>query len=196
MEAAVGTTSGMDARIAKSRTLALDTAQHILMTVGLPGFTHRNIALESGLSRATIYRHWPELTDLMLDVMATYSMPEFVKIKGDLRELLRYNLDVQTRNFFDPDCAQVFAAVGYFSHDPRVTEQLNALYLRRVMSLRNVLMPYANLTVEQAEELLSLILGPTRQMFARRVFGASSMFTEATVDACISYIQRVTGGRR
>lgn len=188
MDAVQADARSVDARIAKSRELALDTATQVLIASGLSGFNHRNIAVESGLSRATLYRHWPDITDLMVDVLGRYTMPDFVKVNGDLRTVLHHNLDVQTKTFFDPKCARVFQAVGHFAQDPRVAEHLRVSYSKRAMSLRAALLPHAVLNTAQAEDLLALMLGPTRQMVARNNYRRSEAFAQATLDACVSYI--------
>ncbi|WP_342800638.1 TetR/AcrR family transcriptional regulator [Nocardia sp. No.11] len=54
-----------DPRTVRSREAALVAARQLLVEQGLAGLTHGAIAARSGISRATLYRLWPEPTDLV-----------------------------------------------------------------------------------------------------------------------------------
>lgn len=57
-----------DPRIDATRSQALDAGLHILMQKGVLGITHTAISRETGISRSTLYRHWPKLENLRYDV--------------------------------------------------------------------------------------------------------------------------------
>ncbi len=56
-----------DPRLAATRTLALDAALSILQDDGVLAVTHASISSKTGISRSTLYRHWPKLESLRND---------------------------------------------------------------------------------------------------------------------------------
>lgn len=56
-----------DPRIVATRNLALDAAQSILQEGGVLAVTHGAISKATGISRSTLYRHWPRLEALRND---------------------------------------------------------------------------------------------------------------------------------
>lgn len=55
-----------DARITKTKRKVIQAVKDIITAEGLMGLTHLEVARISGISRATLYRHWPTVTDLAL----------------------------------------------------------------------------------------------------------------------------------
>ncbi|MDA7426396.1 TetR/AcrR family transcriptional regulator [Thalassococcus lentus] len=53
-----------DPRLDATRRRALDAALHLLETQGVLAVTHAGICRETGISRSTLYRHWPKLDAL------------------------------------------------------------------------------------------------------------------------------------
>ena len=53
-----------DPRLDATRSLALDAALMLLQEQGVLAVTHGAINRETGISRSTLYRHWPKLEDL------------------------------------------------------------------------------------------------------------------------------------
>ena len=53
-----------DPRITATRNLALDAAQRILQEEGVLSVTHGAVSNATGISRSTLYRHWPKLEDM------------------------------------------------------------------------------------------------------------------------------------
>lgn len=54
----------VDPRLDATQTRALEAALHLLETEGVLAVTHGAINRETGISRSTLYRHWPKLVDL------------------------------------------------------------------------------------------------------------------------------------
>jgi AcrR family transcriptional regulator len=48
----------------------LDAAARLLESEGPDAVTHLRIAEDAGVSRATVYRHWPDRVDLIVDLVA------------------------------------------------------------------------------------------------------------------------------
>ena len=53
-----------DPRLDATRSQALDAALDLLQEKGVLAVTHGAINRETGISRSTLYRHWPKLEDL------------------------------------------------------------------------------------------------------------------------------------
>lgn len=58
-----------DPRIIRNRARALDAAASVLRSEGRDALTQARIATESGVSRATVYRLWPDRHQLMMDAL-------------------------------------------------------------------------------------------------------------------------------
>ena len=76
----------VDARVERTRSAVLDAGARILFTDGWNAVTHLRVAAEAGVGRATLYRHWPTVEDLLSDVLVCCQAPlEVPETTGDLR---------------------------------------------------------------------------------------------------------------
>ncbi len=53
-----------DPRLTATRDYALENSLEILMSDGLLAVTHNAVSKATSISRSTLYRHWPEVSDL------------------------------------------------------------------------------------------------------------------------------------
>jgi AcrR family transcriptional regulator len=58
-----------DPRAGRSRAAALRAAREILVTDGWDAVTQERVAERAGIGRATVYRHWPRVGDLVHDTL-------------------------------------------------------------------------------------------------------------------------------
>ena len=72
-----------DPRLVATRTKALDAALDILRDRGVLAVTHASISAATGLSRSTLYRHWPKLAALRNDAFKRAARPPNVAPKSD-----------------------------------------------------------------------------------------------------------------
>jgi AcrR family transcriptional regulator len=74
------TQSTKDRIVAAARELILDS--------GLDAFTVEAVASASGAARTTVYRHWPEPHDLLVETLASlvleFEVPDTGSLRGDL----------------------------------------------------------------------------------------------------------------
>jgi AcrR family transcriptional regulator len=76
----------LDARVVRTRAAVLDAGARLLFTDGWSAVTHLRVAEEAGVGRATVYRHWPTVEDLVSDVLVDCQEPwEAGEPTGDLR---------------------------------------------------------------------------------------------------------------
>ena len=60
----------VDPRIERTKTVVLQAAFAVIGELGFGGATIDAIAQHSGVARSTIYRHWPDRDDLLVESMA------------------------------------------------------------------------------------------------------------------------------
>ncbi|MGB5433694.1 MAG: TetR/AcrR family transcriptional regulator [Acidimicrobiia bacterium] len=76
----------VDPRIERTRTVVLQTAVEIVAEQGFAGASIDAIAQRSGVARSTIYRHWPQKMDLLLEAVGSAAGDIGSLTVGDLRE--------------------------------------------------------------------------------------------------------------
>ncbi len=76
-----------DPRIIATRNHALDAAEEILQRDGVLAVTHGTVSKATGISRSTLYRHWPRLEALRNDAFVrAATSPNFAPMtNGPLR---------------------------------------------------------------------------------------------------------------
>lgn len=76
----------VDARVVRTRAVVLEAGARLLFTEGWHAVTHLRVAEEAGVGRATMYRHWPTVEDLLADVLVDCQEPWGAgEPTGDLR---------------------------------------------------------------------------------------------------------------
>lgn len=80
-----------DPRVDATRKLALDAALDLLRDEGVLAVTHAAVNARTGISRSTLYRHWPKLEALRNDAfLRAATSPVFrASTDGPLRDDLR-----------------------------------------------------------------------------------------------------------
>jgi AcrR family transcriptional regulator len=77
-----------DPRVARTREHVLAAAGELLAEEGREGFSIDAVARRSGVARTTIYRHWPELGELLFDTFRAmgHHIPQVDtgSVRGDL----------------------------------------------------------------------------------------------------------------
>jgi len=79
----------VDPRIAHTRRVVTEAAAALLASEGFERATIDAIADRSGVSRSTIYRHWPDRADLMRDAFSVVCAYERLESSGILHVDLR-----------------------------------------------------------------------------------------------------------
>lgn len=88
-----------DARITKTRQKVLDAGAIVLFTDGWSEVTHLRLAKETGVARGTIYRHWPTIDDLIVEIFESCDpTPYAAKRTGELRADLIAELTLLSEN--------------------------------------------------------------------------------------------------
>src|SRR5437667_9583381 len=99
-----------DPRTTRSRDAILNAARTLLLCDGPAGVTHQRVAAEAGVGRATVYRHWPQPEQLLLDVMAGVDLPFFQEPAVPVRPWLAQHLHRLAHGLTTPTATPVAAA--------------------------------------------------------------------------------------
>jgi AcrR family transcriptional regulator len=84
--------SEVDPRIERTRNVVLDATAALIGEVGFGRTTIEAVAERSGVARSTIYRHWPDRTDLLGEAVdckiAHVPFPQTGNLRNDLVTML------------------------------------------------------------------------------------------------------------
>jgi len=75
-----------DKRVERSRSVVLAETYRQLSEGGIGGVSIDAISRQSGVSKTTIYRHWPSRSALLLDACASFGTPAAIPDTGSLRD--------------------------------------------------------------------------------------------------------------
>ncbi len=83
-----------DKRVERSRDAVLATTYQLLSEGGIGGVSIDEVSRRSGVSKTTIYRHWPSRSALLLDACSKLGtrpeIPDTGSLKGDVAALAAY----------------------------------------------------------------------------------------------------------
>lgn len=72
----------LDPQVERTRGAVLKAARDLLFTDGPEAITHQRVARAARVGRATLYRHWPERDDLLIDVLNSLDAPRSQPMSG------------------------------------------------------------------------------------------------------------------
>ncbi len=101
----------VDPRVERSRTSVVSAAAQLLLDNGPDAITHARVAAAAGVSRTTVYKHFPERSDLLFVTAEAIgkNVPNHNDITGDLRTDLRMFLDHLASDLRDPVRTRIIA---------------------------------------------------------------------------------------
>ncbi|MBN7797493.1 TetR/AcrR family transcriptional regulator [Parahaliea mediterranea] len=81
-----------DPQILRTRAAIVASTRKLLIDNGYRAITVEKISADSGASRSTIYRHWPNIEDLLFDAFASltgkpFESPDTGDFRTDLRDI-------------------------------------------------------------------------------------------------------------
>ncbi len=113
-----------DPRVTATRNRVLAAVSSLLESGGPSEVTHSSVARVAGVGRATVYRHWPRIDDLLADAIETRLGVSPPRTTGDAFTDLRSMLLAIVAGVFSDDSAVFFATLLIQGGD---TPQLDAL---------------------------------------------------------------------
>lgn len=81
-----------DPRVAHTREVVLDAVRDLARAEGIHAVTAQRISQDTGVSRSTIHRHWPDLRVLLIDAFGEPVPYVDTPVLGDLRTDLAVDL--------------------------------------------------------------------------------------------------------
>lgn len=102
---------GQDPRVTRTHSAVMAAAHELLAEEGLQAITHQAVAARAGVGRATIYRHWPERTQLLVAVFSSLALGSPGPSGQDPRARVRQRLE-GLRGLLERDAAPAFIALA------------------------------------------------------------------------------------
>lgn len=130
-----------DPRLAATRHLALDTALDILQEEGVLAVTHASVSKATGISRSTLYRHWPVIDRLRNDTFKLAATPPEIapKTHGPLRADLTWMLGILMTALNETPWGQIAPQViAAAATDQEACIVINDLMKERIASVEAV----------------------------------------------------------
>ena len=100
-----------DARYERSRAAVHEAVCSVLVSDGLGGLTVDRLAAESGVSRSTIYRNWPDMAALACEVFDALIDRDAIDVDRDVSAALRDYLVDYAGRLNDPTYTAVLVAL-------------------------------------------------------------------------------------
>ncbi len=100
-----------DARYERSRAAVFEAVCAVLVAEGLSGLSVDRLAAESGISRSTIYRNWPDMGSLACEVFDELMHRDAIPMGSDPSAALHGYLADYARRLNDPTYAAVLVAL-------------------------------------------------------------------------------------
>lgn len=196
-----------DARIARTRAAAREAMRSLFAEEGPAALTHQRVAQRAGVGRATIYRHWPQQIDLVIETLAVVEQPMFRTREGPLRAWLSGELIRFTADLAQPVALQFLATVvGTADHLPAVAKLRDDVSGRILTVLRSeferaeaegetVGAEEETATRRDYDELLAQLLGPLIFMVAVQRAAVDRDFIDRVVDTALRSTSWRSSGR-
>jgi AcrR family transcriptional regulator len=178
----------MNPQVQRTQGLMLDAAGDLLTESGPEAVTHLRVAEEAGVARATVYRHWPNRADILLDLLRTGANRDLVTPDPDLpvTERVASGLRIAATALAGDSGRALSAMIGLAEWDDAVSDALKQIVdfgpgmLRSVLSIgvdRGELNPETNVDL-----LADRLIGP---LILRRLLYHDDI-TDAYVDRLVS----------
>lgn len=100
-----------DPRVARTRARVLAAAWTLLEKHGRAAVTHLRVAKESGVGRASIYRHWPTTDLLVGETLVFHDFKFEFPTEGSAREQLFEHLVILSRHLHSPLAETLFSVL-------------------------------------------------------------------------------------
>jgi len=130
-----------DPRLTATRDHALDSAMKILLNEGVVAVTHGSVSKATGISRSTLYRHWPEIAQLRSSALKRASVPPIVtaetdgSLRADLTRTMATLTSALNETVWGKVAPQVIAAA---SIDPEIKDVINELMRERIKWVESI----------------------------------------------------------
>ncbi len=128
-------------QVQRTHRVMLDAAQGLLGDNGPEAVTHLRVAETSGVARATVYRHWPDRADILLDLLGRSADLHLAPPPPDMPTIEQVAALLRTfAATLNGDGGQILTAmIGLAEWDDDVFSALERMTTRGPQLLRNLL---------------------------------------------------------
>jgi AcrR family transcriptional regulator len=127
-------------RVQRTKTHVLSVARGLLPSLGPSGLTYSILAAETGVTRQTLYRHWPTRERLFAELVLTGPDVAYPHPSGDPRVTVTEFLTSLRAGMSDPATASALTAlVAQADRDPDSASALRAIAEDRRAALNTLL---------------------------------------------------------
>jgi AcrR family transcriptional regulator len=175
-------------RVRRTRERILDAARELLAAAGPAGLTYSLLADRAGVTRQTLYRHWPTRAALLVDLILESPDVGYPEPDADPGKVAVAWLTSLREAFRDQAVrATVLAVTAQADTDPDSAEALTRIADDRVAALNDLLKPSGTHVTGDGYMLLT---GPvlTRIFFERRE--VTDEFIHATVEQWLAAMRQ------
>ena len=149
----------IDKRVQRSREVVLTTTQELMSEEGIAGFSVDEVSRRSGVSKTTIYRHWPSRSALLVDACSHLNpcveQANTGSLRGDVTALAAY---LAYKLQFSRGATVMPSVIDAAEHDPEMARLLAEMHTQ-------FLAPFVA-TAVRAQERGELPPGQTPAAFA------------------------------
>ena len=183
-----------DPRVVRTRQAVREAVRSLVQRAGFEAVSHQQVAAEAGIGRATVYRHWPNRTDLLLDAIAEVEAPRDWKTSGDLATDLARELERLQRTLSSsPLVPELVALIGRAEWDAELRETKAELLASGTAGLRRAL----EAAIERRElpadhDLDTTIARLAGPLFYRRVLAHAPLDDAFVTTIITAYIHEVS----
>lgn len=131
----------VDPRVDRTREAVLRAVRELLVEEGWDSVTQNQVARRSGVGRTTVYRHWPDRTELVREAMDfELALTRDVELTGELRTDLVTALEAIRFEMIEREGSKfLIAMVARSEWDGAVQTVKKSLVDRALVGLRGVL---------------------------------------------------------
>ena len=167
-------------RVQRTRGRILAVARELLAEAGPAGLTYSRLAERAGVTRQTLYRHWPARSGLLIDLILEGPKVGYPQSGTDPRAVATAWL-VSLRAGLDEPAARaaVLAVTAEADHDPDCARALEGIAADRLAALNDLLAPSG---YRIGADGYMLLVGP---LFSRLFFERAAVTSEF-LDAVVS----------
>jgi AcrR family transcriptional regulator len=136
-------TKEIDPRIERTRRVVLDAAAELVGECGFGRASIEAISERSGVARSTIYRHWPERSELLVEAVGKRVGPTAAVDSGDLRtDLLQIFSHLGNLLSSEPTKSVAASFIAEATRDPELAA-LHAKFTERRRAISTTLIEKA-----------------------------------------------------
>jgi len=166
-----GVTSTSRPQALRARAAILRAVVDLIATEGAAAVTHQRAAEKAGVGRATVYRHWPHLSDLLNDALARTTLRFLDPAPGALLDRVEAELHRVARDLNSTSVTALAAAVIDRAQFDETARELRdrlvaAIHANISQAVREAASTGELSATPPTDDLFDQLLGP---LFARRL---------------------------